>query len=104
MLIKRNIFITNTGEVRMTKQEKGTNLNELAVELFIDVPDLFFKRPMPIVKLSIPEEYLLNPEAEVIAEWIAPEVAQSLKVGVESVRDGLVEMVRRQEEERKCPE
>lgn len=90
MKVLANLFIRNDGSIRITKKDKSAYPTELAVQLVLDVPDVFFKRPMPIVNLSIPDEFLINPDKKVTANWIAPEIAEALKIDVKAVQDGLV--------------
>lgn len=99
MKIKANLFIDNKGKLRVTKIDNRAYTSELVVQLIIDVPDLFFKRPMPKVELSIPEEYLINPDAEVVAKWVAEDVADALKLEVSTVQDGLLTMLKSKEED-----
>lgn len=99
MKVKANLFIDNRGGLRVTKQSTGAYPSELAVQLVIDVPDIFFTRPIPIVELSIPEAYLINPNEEVVANWVAPEIAENLKLDVKVVTDGLVAMLKAKKEE-----
>lgn len=99
MKIKANLFIDSKGKLRVTKIDNRAYTSELAVQLIIDVPDLFFKRPMPKVELSIPEEYLINPDAEVVAKWVAEDVADALKLEVSTVQDGLLTMLKSKEED-----
>lgn len=78
----------------MTRRETAAYPLELAIQLEIDVPDTFFRRPIPKVQLDIPEEYLVNPGAEVAARWVADPVADALKLDVKTVEDGLLTMLR----------
>lgn len=96
MKITANIFISNDGSLRFTKKYTGASARELAVQLVIDVPDVFFNRPMPIVHMSIPEEFLLDPSKEVAVKWIAPNIADALKVEVKTIEDGLLTALKNQ--------
>lgn len=90
MKVKANLFIKNDGSIRITRKDVSAYATELAVQLVIDVPDIFFNRPMPIVNLQIPESFLINPNEKVAAQWIAQDVADALKVEVKTVEDGLL--------------
>ena len=90
MKVKANLFINSNGSLRVTKQNTGAYPSELAVQLVIDVPDVFFSRPMPIVNLSIPESYLVNPDTKFVAQWVARDISDALKVDVKTVEDGLM--------------
>jgi len=99
MKVTANLFIKNDGSIRVTKKDTGAYPTELAVQLVVDVPDIFFKRPMPIVNLQIPEAFLINPDQKVTAQWIAPEIAEALKVDVKAVEDGLIAAVNAKKEQ-----
>lgn len=99
MKVKANLFIDNRGGIRVTKNSTGAYANELAVQLLVEVPDVFFNRPMPIVELDIPQEYLVNPDAEVVARWVAHDISEALKLEVKTVEDGLLTMLKNKEEE-----
>lgn len=98
MKVNANLFIDNRGGLRMTKKYTGAYANELAVQLVIDVPDVFFNRPMPKVELNIPESFLIDPGAEVAAKWVAQDVADALKIEVKTVEDGLLAMIKEKQE------
>lgn len=94
MKIKANLFIRPNGTLRVTKQDSRPNFGELGIQLLIDVPDVFFKRPTPVVNLQIPEAFLVNPDEKVIATWVAQDIAEALKLEVKSVEDGLVDLIK----------
>lgn len=96
MKVTANLFISRDGSLRITKRDTSTYPTELAVQLVIDVPDLFFKRPMPRVELDVPKEYLINPKAEVVARWVAPDIAGALAIEVKTVEDGMLAMLKEQ--------
>lgn len=99
MKVKANLFISNNGDLRVTKKYTAANPRELAVQLIIDIPDVFFYRPMPKVELAIPEEYLIDPGTEIVAKWVAPNIAEALKLEVKTVEDGLLTMFKTNSEE-----
>jgi hypothetical protein len=94
MKVTANLFINSNGSIRVTKKDTGAYPSELAVQLVVDVPDIFFKRPMPKVELDIPEEYLISPDQEIVAKWVAPEIAEALKLEVKTVEDGMLTMLK----------
>lgn len=94
MKINAYLFISQNGSLRVTKRDNSAYPNELGVELVVDVPDIFFKRPIPKVEVSVPEEFLINPDAEVAAGFVSYEVAEALKLDVKTVTDGLVAMLK----------
>lgn len=94
MKVKANLFIDRTGKVRVTRRDTSAYVTELAVQVVIDVPAVFFNRPIPKVELSIPEEYLIDPGQEVVAKWVAEDVAGALQLEVKTVEDGLLTMMK----------
>lgn len=98
MKVYANLFIHSDGSLRVTKKDTSAHPAELAVQLVIDVPNVFFSRPMPRVELSIPEEYLINPGKEIVAKWISQNIADSLKLEVKTVEDGLLTMIKSENE------
>ena len=100
MKVTANLFINRDGSLRVTKKDTSAYATELAVQLVIDVPDIFFKRPMPKVELDIPEEYLVNPDQEIAAKWVAPDIASALKLDVKAVEDGMIALLKAEQEKR----
>lgn len=96
MKVYANLFIDSKASVRVTKNSTYAHPNELAVQLVVDVPDVFFKRPMPRVELNIPEEYLVDPGKEIVAKWIAQDISDAIKIEAKTVEDGLVAMIKEQ--------
>lgn len=93
MKIPVYLFVDNSGNIRVTKRDKAAYPRELAIQLMLDVPDVFFNRPMPKVDLNIPPEFLVNPDATITAKWIAPDIAEAIGVEVKRVEDGMVAMI-----------
>lgn len=94
MKVKANLFIDNSGNIRVTKRDTSAYPRELAVQLVLDIPDIFFRRPIPRVDLSIPPEYLIDPDQRVVAHWAGEDVAAALKLDVKTVEDGLLTMLK----------
>lgn len=94
MKVLANIFISKNGSLRITKKDAAAYPSELGVQIVIDVPDIFFTRPVPRVELTVPKEYLVNPDAEVAARWVAQDVADALQLEVKTVEDGLMTMMK----------
>ncbi len=94
MKVTANLFINKDGNIRVTKRDVSAYPTELAVQLIIDVPDIFFKRPMPRVELDVPESYLINPKADVVARWVAPDIAEALGIDIKTVEDGMLTMLK----------
>lgn len=97
MKVQANLFIDSSGNIRVTKRDNRANPRELAVQLVLDVPDIFFKRPMPRVDLSIPPEYLIDPDQKIVARWVGEDVAAALKLDVKTVEDGLLTMLKQKQ-------
>jgi len=93
MKIYANLFIDRWGNLRVTKKDPRTNPSELGIQLVVDVPDVFFNRPIPQVTVKIPEAYLLIPDKEIAVNMIAEDVANNLELDIKTVNDGLLEML-----------
>lgn len=99
MVLSAYLFVNSQGKIRITRKETGTYPDELALHLKIEVPDSFWRRPIPSVNIKIPD-FQLDPSAEATAAIVAPEIAEKLKLDVQAVEDGLVNMLKAKEEER----
>lgn len=97
MIIKAFLIISSGGSVRVVKNRPYINNDEIAVNLNIDVPDIFFERLIPTVTITLPPEAIIDMDAETVVKEIAPRVAESLKLEVEGVEDGPLDMVNSKE-------
>lgn len=94
MIVKANLYISDRGNLRITKTDYTPRSDELAVRLSIDVPDSFWNRPTPRANLTIPNDFLSQPDNEMVVKFLAPELAESLKLEVRAVEDGLTAMLK----------
>ena len=94
MKVTAYLFINSNGGLRVTKKDAAAYPSELGVHLVVDVPDVFFRRPMPRVDVQVPEEFLINPKSEIVASMVATPLAEALKLDVATVEDGLLTMLK----------
>jgi hypothetical protein len=87
------LFINQNRQVRMTKKDPAAYPNELGINLILEVPDAFFRRPNPRATVTIPEDILVNPDPKVAVQVIAPQIAESLRLEVKTVEDGLLTLL-----------
>lgn len=93
MILSAYLFVNSQGKIRITRKETGTYPDELALHLKLEVPDSFWNRPIPSVDIVVPE-FSLQPEPEMTARIVAPEIANKLKLDVKQVEDGLANMLK----------
>lgn len=93
MNIQAFLVISRSGTLRVVKNRPYLNNDEIAVALNINVPKVFFERLIPSVDINLPEEALIDVGAEIAVKQIAPDVAKSLGLEVETVEDGLKTMI-----------
>lgn len=94
-----NYYQRNTAEMRVTKQKPTLKAKEIAFSLEITLPDTLWDRPITEVKLDVPRDILVNPEAETAVQMIAPQVADALRVEVKDIEDGLRAAITKRNEE-----
>lgn len=99
MKIQAFLVINNRGNLRVVKQRPYINNNEIAINLNLDIPGIFFDRLIPSVDIKLPEESVLKPDIETIVKITSEEVASKLKLDVNEVSDGLRDMLIKHEEE-----
>lgn len=88
------LFVSSAGNVRVLKTDKGARPNEFVVRTEFEIPDAFFTRPIPVVRIRIPPEAVINPGADALVDVTADAVADALRVDATLVRDGLRDAVR----------
>lgn len=87
------------GTVRVNKKyPEFIGSREIAFQLALDIPDVFFKRLVPTVNIQVPEDMLVNPDPEIVVSLTAGKVAEALKLDVKTVEDGLAKMLQEQNE------
>ncbi len=101
MKINAYLFVNQRGQLRITKKDSSAYPTELAMHVVIDVPNSFFNRPIPVVNIQVPDFMLVDPDAEAMVKFVAPEVAEALKLEVKTVQDGLVTLLKAKQEEGK---
>jgi hypothetical protein len=85
------------GNTRVVKNKPTVFSRELAFELILDIPDLLFKRMVPVVNIDIPDNLFVVPDPEVAVSITAGKVAEALKIDVTKVEDILTQMVEERE-------
>lgn len=90
--------LPRTGTMRVVKNKPGLLLREIAFELAIDIPDVFYKRVVPLVDISLPTDMLVNPDPDIVVSITAGKVAEALRLDVKTVEDGLAAMLKEQTE------
>ena len=93
MKIKSFLVISSSGSLRVVKNRPYLNNREIAVTLEIDVPNVFFNRLMPTVKIDLPVEAITNPSTDAVIKISAYEIADKLNLEVGAVEDGLRTML-----------
>lgn len=99
MKINAYMVISDRGSIRVVKTRPELNNNEIAVNLNVEIPNIFFERLMPTINIKIPEEAVLKPDIEVAVAVAAFEVSDKLKLDFKEVEDGLMSMVKAKTEE-----
>lgn len=87
-----------SAEMRTTKQKPTLKAKEIAFKLEVTLPDTLWDRPITEVKLEVPRDILVNPEASTAVKMISPEIAEALKVEVKDIEDGLLAAIKKREE------
>ena len=93
MNIKAYLVISKSGTLRVVKNRPYLNNSEIAVKLEIDVPNVFFERLMPTIKIDLPVEAIANPSTDAVVFISALEIADKLQLNVSDVEDGLRTML-----------
>lgn len=83
------LIISKSGHVRVNKTGTGSSPTDLTLKLAIKIPESFFKRPVPVVTIDVPNEILAGLETPTVVRMTAQTVATALDVNVEDVVDGL---------------
>lgn len=90
MKIKRYLTVHQNKTIRMTAGKPDLTAHEIAVELNLEIPDSFFRRPVPVVTVVLPDVFTEEPYAVVRA--LASNVSEVLGLDIERVVDGLTQM------------
>lgn len=62
------LIINQVGTVAMRKNVPQLRRGEVAVKVKIEIPDTFFRQPIPEVNLSVPESLIIKPDVSVTIE------------------------------------
>lgn len=95
MQITSYLFVSKAGNVRVNARGTGVKPNELRLKLRLNIPDLFFTRPEPVIDITFPEGVAMSLTPEAAVAVTAQEVARALGLDVEDVQDGLMEAMAR---------
>lgn len=89
MKVTGYLYVTKHGNLRLLKMDHAPNASEVKVRIDLDLPDQLFARPVPVVKIKIPTEAVIDPTVESVVEITAKTVADALRVDRVDVTDGL---------------
>ena len=84
---------------KIVKNKPTLMTRELGFQLEIDIPDVFFQRTAPVVKIELPKDIFVNPDPEIAVSITAKSVAEALRLDVKTVEDGLTQMLKDRVEE-----
>lgn len=65
------LIVTRGGSVRTTKNVPALAQNEVAIKQTLNLSDKFFRRFIPEANLTVPDEFVLNPEMTI--ELVMPD-------------------------------
>lgn len=82
---------------RITKEKPSLSADEIALYLQIDVPDAFFNRQIPTLKIDLPKDAIMTIDQNTVISMVAPELANKLSVSLENAEDGLKEMFKKED-------
>ena len=91
--VRQGRYNQQSATLRVTKQQPKLAANELAFNLSINIPDTMFKRLIPVVKIDVPGDMLVNPNPDIALSLTAASVAEALRLDVKTVEDGLKQML-----------
>lgn len=84
---------------RVVKNKPTLFSREIGFALEIDIPDVFFNRTAPVVKIELPKDLFVTPDPEIAVSITSKAVAEALKLDVKTVEDGLTTMLKEKVEE-----
>lgn len=93
MKIHAFLVISDTGVLKVVKNRPALSNDEIALTLALDIPDVFLNRLMPTATIVIPEDAITSISPEVAVSIAALQVSDSLKLDIQKVEDGLMDMV-----------
>lgn len=84
---------------KVVKNKPVLMTREIGFALEIDIPDVFFNRTAPVVKIELPKDLFVTPDPEIAVSITAKSVAEALRLDVKTVEDGLTQMLKDRVEE-----
>lgn len=85
-----NYYPRMSADMRVAKTKPSLKAKEIAFKLEITLPDTLWNRPITEIKLDVPQDILVNPDAAAVVSMVSPEIADALKVDVKDIEDGLL--------------
>lgn len=61
MKITAYLLIDSHGAIEVRKKPPAPHLRQVAVKLTIELADTWFRRPIPSVEISVPDDHVLPP-------------------------------------------
>lgn len=92
MKVKAFLVVNENGAIRAVKSYQALNLNEVAVQINLEVPDQLFRKPAIVADLVIPDDAVQAPtiDAEVtenIADAIRTATGVEVRLSVTNPED-----------------
>ena len=97
MKIKAYLYVDIYKNIRLKKTHTKPSPSEIVIELSVNIPEEFFKRPMPVVNIDIPKDFLIDPDFESVSHFAALEIADKLKLDLKLVEDGLLNLFKQKQ-------
>ena len=85
--------------ISCTQGKPGLTNRQIAIKVEIKVPNAFFERLTPVVKIELPQEAVVNPNIESVITLSALEISDKLNLDVTDVEDGLRTMINAKKED-----
>ena len=77
MKIAAFLIVNDNGAIRAVKSYRELQLNEIAVQVNLEVPDQLFRKPVVSADIVVPEDAVQTPE-------ISAEVTENIKEAIET--------------------
>lgn len=87
------LIISKFGSLRVVKSRPFLNNTEIAIQLAIDIPQVFFERLMPVVNIKLHKEAVINTNMETVINITAQTIFDHLNLSVVDVEDGLRQLL-----------
>jgi hypothetical protein len=92
MRVECHLIVSNNGSVRITKGLPSLNVNEIAIGVKLEIPNSYFTRPYPVVRIEVPDP-AATPDPQVVIDLTASSVVKALQLDVDRVRDGITDLI-----------